>query len=309
MTFREQALPILKNAPHLPNSELVKIFRQKYKNKSTDSSLERNFRKLREYEGIEKPKPKIKEAKIFVFDIETTHMKVRTWQNNIWNANIQPKDVVEDWIILSWVGKWLYDTEIVGEILTPKEAKKRDDKRIVKALWKYFDEADIIIAHNGLKFDIPNCNTRFLYHKMKPPSPYRVVDTLRMAKKTFKHTYNRLDYLGERLGIGRKIKVDDELWVECENGNEQALKKMLEYNKKDVILLEDVYTELRGWMHSHPNMNVFQETEDCCSNCGSTEIVRKGTYTTNTNSFASYQCKVCGAFSRQASKRKISTAR
>lgn len=308
MTIKQRALIILQNAPHKSNAELTEIFLDRFKIKAKPSSIMRRLQELRETLNIAKPAA-YDPPKVFVFDIETTTMDVRTWQTQIYNTNIRPEQVKKDWAMLSWAGKWLNDSEMFGEILTPKEVKKRNDKRIVQSLWNKFDEADIVIAHNGVKFDVPNSNVRFVLNGLKPPSPYRVVDTLIMAKKKFKFTYNRLNYLGEQLGIGNKLKTDFDLWIDCENGNEQALEKMLKYNKQDVILLEDVYLALRGWMHSHPNMNVLQGTTNCCSNCGSENIVRNGTYTTNTNKYLSFQCNDCGAFSRKAAKVNISSAR
>src|ERR1700719_3656227 len=80
-----------------------------------------------------------------------------------------------------------------------------DDKALVTDLWTIFDQADIQIGHNADKFDIKKSNARFLMHKLNPPSPYKTVDTLKIARRAFKLDSNKLDDLGYYLGLGRKL--------------------------------------------------------------------------------------------------------
>ncbi len=244
-------------------------------------------------------------AKVLLFDIETLPNKGYFW--NVWQQNIPHTFITEPWHCLTWAAKWLYDNEIMSDALTPKEAKKHDDKRIVKGLWRLFDGADILIAHYGDGFDIPRMNTRFIIHKLNPPSPYRSIDTKKIASQRFAFNHNKLDALAREFGIGHKIKTDFDLWDDCYGGDKKALDKMLKYNKKDVILLEDVYLIMRPWAKSHPNMNLWQ-SEDGCHACGSLKIHPKGYYTTNVNKYRTYQC-VCGAYSREARHIKTGIAR
>ena len=64
-----------------------------------------------------------------------------------------------------------------------QEALAQDDSRICKSLWKLIDEADIVVAYNGKKADIPWMNTRFIVHSMNPPKPYFIIDPCEVAKK------------------------------------------------------------------------------------------------------------------------------
>ena len=245
-------------------------------------------------------------AKILVFDIETAPNLGYFW--NVWQQNIAPIQIVRHWHCLTWCAKWLFDNEIMSDALTPKEAKKHNDKRIVKSLWNLFDQADILIAHYGDGFDIPRMNTRFLLHGLGVPSPYRSIDTKKIASQRFAFNHNKLDALAREFGIGHKSKVEFEDWDACYKGDKKALIKMLKYNKKDVILLEDVYLILRPWMKSHPNINLWQP-EDGCSHCGSLKVHPKGYYATNVNRYRTYQCGDCGAYSPQVRKIKRSLAR
>lgn len=261
--------------------------------KRTHSSIEDVYMARKLFRG----KSSSKGPKILIFDIETAPVKAFVWK--MWKENVSLDQVINDWFVICWSAKWLNSNNIMGECLTPDEAKRENDKRIVKELWKLFDEADIIIAHNASKFDIPKMNARFLYHGLVPPSPYRIIDTLKVAQKQFKFTSNKLDALADFFGFPRKLNTDFTLWKECLEGKETALKYMFKYNKYDVELLEAVYLKLLPWIHNHPNLGNYYDNT-VCSNCGSSNLVpiKNSYYKTQVGTFQIYRCKDCGAISR-----------
>lgn len=238
-----------------------------------------------------------KKAKILLFDIETTPIEAYVWSKSVWNASIGHSHVKKEWHMISWAAKWLYDSKMHSAVLTPTEAKNGDDRAITERLWALLDEADIVIAHNA-QFDVTSSNTRFIKNGLTRPSPYRVYDTLRTARKEFSFTHNSLDALGDFLGIGAKIGTDFNLWLRCMRGNKSALKEMLRYNKQDVLLLEEVYLKLRGWSKGHPNVALYSGSIKTCTVCGSDDIYKKGSYSTQVNSYDTYQCRTCGGYSR-----------
>ena len=238
-----------------------------------------------------------RQPKILLFDVETAPMKVLSW--SLFKPILGHKNIISDWYVISWSAKWLFSPDIMGDAITPEEALANDDKRIVKSIWELIDQADIIIAHNGDKFDIKKLNTRFLLHKLPPPSPYQSIDTLVIARKNFLLSSNRLDFLGQLIRNKGKIETNLELWIRCINGEKEALDEMLKYNKEDVNLLEEVYVFLRPWMKSHPNVAIYTEAnESSCPVCGSKSIVFTGYYTTMAGQYQSFRCTECGAPSR-----------
>ena len=153
-------------------------------------------RYLRKYHHNDSPK-------IFLFDIETAPMRAYVW--GLWKQNIEPNtQLSNDWFCLSWAGKWLFDHKIYSQRLTGDEALDEDDTRIIHGIWGKLNEADIVIAHNGWKFDIPRLNTRFIVNGLLPPLPYEVIDTLKVAKRSFAFSSNKLDMLNKSLGLERK---------------------------------------------------------------------------------------------------------
>ena len=230
-------------------------------------------------------------------DIETAPKQAFVW--GMWKQNIAPNQLIQDWFMLTWAARWYGSTAIMGRRLRSSEVKRQDDTSLLMPLWDLMNRADVIIGHNVDRFDWPSINTRFIKAEMPPPSPYRTIDTLKEARKNFKFSSNRLDYLGQFLGVGRKKETTMELWVRCVNGEDQALKEMLDYNKQDVILLEEVYKKIRPYMKNHPNHAVFKtDGRPCCPSCGSTNIQSRGTYETQVGIYRRYWCNACNDWSR-----------
>lgn len=247
---------------------------------------------------------------ITVLDIETLPIHARTWK--VGKTVLSPDNVIKDWCVLSYAYKRLFSPEIKGDVLTPKEVETRNDKRLMEGLWKVLDESNIVIAHNGLAFDIPKINTRLIKHGLPPPSRYHQIDTLIAAQKSFKFTSNKLDFIGNYLGVGRKIKTEYQLWIRCDEGEKSALQEMLTYNLQDVGLLEDVYVLLRPWTPTHPNMSLYVHDEggdDVCKVCLSDNIDWVGEYFTNASVYMSYTCNNCGAHGRRSKRKRTNNNR
>jgi DNA polymerase III epsilon subunit-like protein len=238
-----------------------------------------------------------KQPKVLLIDIETTPLQAHTWHTG--KQRIGYQQIINEWFMLSYAVKWLFDSKVKGSVLTSEEALHKDDSRISRELWHYFDQADVIIGHNISGFDLPKAQTRFLLNKLAPPSPFRVIDTLTVARQNFRFSSNKLDYIGELLLNDRKIHTEYELWLRCLAGDQKSLQEMLTYNKKDVLLLEEAYVFLRPYIKGHPNMGIYQEAiEPTCPTCGSVDIDECGHYTTSVNRYLAFRCKDCGAICR-----------
>lgn len=155
-------------------------------------------------------------------------------------------------------------------------------------------------CHNS-GFDIPFLNSRAIIHDLPPYSPTRTIDTKRVASSQFRFPSNKLDALGEYFKVGKKIKTDINLWMNCIRGDQEALDNMSAYNNQDVILLEEVYLKLRPWIKSHPNLGMYMNLDETvCSCCGSTKIyeVPDRFFFTQTTKYPVYRCFDCGGQTR-----------
>lgn len=171
------------------------------------------------------------------------------------------------------------------------------ERRMTKLLWKLFADADVIIGQNSDAFDIKVANKFFIKHKLKPPPPYKTVDTLKLARKYFRFESNKLDYLAEFLLGENKLPTNYALWDACMKGDAKALREMELYNKHDVDIQYRVYQALKSWHTGHPNHNVYNETTHQCPVCGGA-TQRRGFMVTRVGRYQRHQCKSCGAWSK-----------
>lgn len=238
-----------------------------------------------------------KGPKVLLLDIETAPMLGYVW--GIWDQNIALNQIHTDWYVLSWSAKWLDDPPSKVMYMDQRKAKNiEDDYTILKGIWGLLDEADIIITQNGRKFDAKKLNARFIMHKMQPPSSYKHIDTLAIAKKHFGFTSNKLEYMTDKLCTKyKKLKHAKfsgfELWKQCLKGNQEAWKEMEKYNKYDVLSLEELYQKLSPWDNT-VNFNLYHDDEDHICKCGSRDFKHNGYKYTETAKYRRYKCKVCG---------------
>jgi len=242
------------------------------------------------------------EPKILLFDIENAPNTAYIW--GLWQEVISQDMLDQNWFMLCWSAKWLGQKEIYSSSLVdfPQNYKKNkeDDSLILKKLWKLLDEADIVVAHNGKQFDVRKANARFIMNGMKPPSPYKVIDTLIEARKHFFFTSNKLNDLGKYLKVGQKVETGGfKLWKQCMDGDLKAWAKMVQYCKNDIVLLEKIYLKLRPYMTTHPNLGVYTDNSNpTCPKCGSEKITKEGYSYTEVAKYQRYACRSCGGWFR-----------
>lgn len=235
--------------------------------------------------------------KILTLDIETAPIQASVWR--LFKENVGLNQIEQDWYILSWAAKWYHEDEVMYQ--DKRESwDNEDDLELITGIWKLLDEADIIITQNGKRFDEKKLNTRFLLNGLNPPSSYRHIDTLEVAKRHFGFTSNKLEYMTTRLckkykKLSHKKYPGFDLWKACMKGDMEAWKEMEEYNIFDVLSLEELYTILRPWYKAHPNINLYYEDDTSRCKCGCTDFIHSGYHYTNLSKFDKFQCTNCGA--------------
>ena len=240
--------------------------------------------------------------RVLLYDIENSPSLAYIWQ--LYHEVTSTEMVENDWYVLCWAAKWVGERKVHSGALPDYSSYKNDptnDKPTLKALWKLLDEADICIAHNGQSFDRRKVNARFVYHGMRPPSPYRMIDTLLIARKEFMFLSNKLNDLGTYFKVGEKVDTGGfQLWKDCMNGDPIAWRKMVRYCKGDILLLEKVYYKLLPYMTNHPNLAAFNEDVDtvACPRCNSENIHFRGYAYTNVSKFQRFKCTDCGGWGR-----------
>lgn len=224
-------------------------------------------------------------------DLETFPNLVRVWR--LYEANAL--ETIEPSIVCAFSAKFL-GGEHYTYVLPDVSKDLHNDEHLVKQLWSIVNQADILVAHNGRRFDFRRMNSRFLKWGLSPPNPTKKIDTCEVAKRVFGFEANSLQYLAQYLGLGSKTPHHGyELWQRCMAGDTEAWELMRQYNHNDVILLEKLYYKLRPWMSTHPNSAVW---DGKCPKCGSHKLQSRGYSITSTRKYHRYQCQDCSGWCR-----------
>lgn len=239
-------------------------------------------------------------SKIILFDLEVSRSLVEGYGNR-WDFRvikfIRPQQLM------------CYSYKELGEknvhFVSRHDFKTYHD--FVKSLQELLDSADITIAHNGGSFDDKMANRFFVTEGILPPKPRKTVDTKREAKRWFRFESNKLDDLGDFLGLGRKQTIgyaDLEDDFMSGNPSRKTVKLMKEYNDQDVRLLEAIYLRMLPFMSSHPNLGDIDGRDAICPKCGGTSLHKRGFNRKRTGSSQRYQCQSCGGWCSEASIKK-----
>lgn len=245
-------------------------------------------------------------VKILYFDIETTLAKSYHWGQ--WQQNLSVKQQIQESHMLSHAWAW-GDGEVFSSVLTPEEVLNQDDERIVYEIWSLLDNCDVVVAHNGKRFDVKKVNGYFLKYGLPKPSSYKVIDTLEIAKKHFNLPFKSLEYLAKFLNV--ELKQDSggiQTWIDCDRGDPEALATMEFYNRGDVVTLREIHNKLKGWDNNGVNIALYNDNHDAlCTHCGSDDIsviTDKFAYTPN-RKYQMFRCNSCQAPLRSNSKEGI----
>jgi hypothetical protein len=234
------------------------------------------------------------EPKILIWDIETSHNIAAIFR--LFEDYTSHENILQERFVICAAWKWLGEEKVsaVSILDDPKRYAKDpcDDRYVLEELHAVLSEADVIIAHNGDQYDIKFAEGRMLFHGLPALPPIPSIDTLKVAKSRLLLNSNKLDYLGRYLGLGKKIKTSNDLWIGVLKGDRASIKEMVTYNKQDVILLEKVFLKLRPYCANHINRQLLGDG-DGCPRCGSAKVQRRGIHKAISRTYQRFQCQAC----------------
>jgi DNA polymerase elongation subunit (family B) len=231
--------------------------------------------------------------KILLLDIETSPNTAHVW--GLWQQNVSLNQLLESSYTMCYSAKWLGEKQIYFD-----SVQKSTTKAMLEGIHGLLEQADAVVHYNGTKFDMPTLNKEFLIHKMTPPPPIKQIDLLRVVKSQFRFPSNKLDYVAQRLSLGKKKDHEGHtLWIKCMNGDKKAWATMQSYNIQDVVLLEKLYNKLLPWIKQPMNLSILAKDRKgwVCPTCAKHHLISKGFRYTPTGAYQRYQCKACGAYS------------
>ena len=236
-------------------------------------------------------RPNVPEPRVLLLDLETLPLVVFSWGLKV-DGYLPHDSVVKDKHIACAAWKWLGGTKVYSA--SARIGKPDPDRRVLQKMHEAWHEADAVVAHHGDAFDIPWLQARWIALGFPPVKPLIQIDTRKIAKARFYFTSNRLDYLGQHFGLGKKIKTDFDLWKRVFTGEKAAMTEMLTYNKQDVLLLEKVYLHMRPHFPAKLNRALFVDDEDTasrtCPACGADKLIAEGYSYTRQGKRRNYVC-------------------
>lgn len=237
--------------------------------------------------------------RVLVLDIETSPLLVYVW--NLKDQYVGLNQMVQDWHIMAWSAKWLGEPASSIQYYDQRKLKVGNDLPILKPLWRLLNRADIVLTQNGKAFDAKKINARFMLHGMKPPRPFKHLDTYLIAKNAASFTSHSLEYLSERFCTKYKKLSHAKfpgltLWRECLKGNKKAWDEMRTYNIHDVLSTEEFYEKIKAWApESAPKPFPRTKGSMTCEVCGDDGyMTRRGITWKNTFKYQRWQCQTCG---------------
>lgn len=131
-----------------------------------------------------------------------------------------------------------------------RRGERANDAPLLRDILACLEEADILIAHNGLKFDLPFLRTRAVVHGLPPVNFQKIIDPVQLARQHFRFSGNSLDSIAKTLSTqAAKTPLSPETWQRASlNGDPAAMEEIVQHCIYDVDVLEEVCWQLRGYV-------------------------------------------------------------
>ncbi len=216
------------------------------------------------------------------------------WKHTI-GRRIHADDVIE-WprtICAAW--KW-YDNP---DVHFAAEWEVGGYDGFMRRLWDVVDTCDVIVGHNMAGFDERHLLGGWAEMGLPAPSPYKIIDTLKVARGRFSMESNTLDALAKRLGVDAKTdKYDVTTAKAAVAGDRDAQAKLSEYNRGDIIASEALFDRPRPYAKGIPHLGMWTDDPLACPNCGATMRLTGKRVHANVQAYEALTCPTCGAHAR-----------
>lgn len=125
---------------------------------------------------------------------------------------------------------------------------RTNEKEFIEAVSKELDNYDILVFHNGEKFDKKYFNAKCMQYELKPIFRYKkLIDPIQIAWRHLSLGRNSLAALIDYLQIPvKKTPIELHKWLSAAlEGNRKCMDLIVTHCEYDVVTLEKVYDKLR----------------------------------------------------------------
>ena len=237
-----------------------------------------------------------KERRRLFFDIETSPNIGMFWTAGF-KKTILPESIIKERAVICVAWKF------AGNKRTRCISwdKNHCDKAMLEQFVPIMESADEIVAHNGTRFDTPWLRTRCMFHDIPMAPDFMSLDTLTAARSKFYFNSNRLDYIAGYLQLGQKRPTTLALWKAVMADDSRALRKMMDYCRHDVVLLEQVFDRMNQYIV--PKTSIADIVGNC-PECGSNRIhIKQHKILASGYKKTQLKCQECGKHLEVASSR------
>jgi hypothetical protein len=227
-------------------------------------------------------------AKILLFDIETKPVKFWGW--GVGKQYVTHDRIVagEKFDIICIAYKWLGQGPVK---VLDWGLKEQCSKKMIDLFTKEVEQADLVVGHNGDKFDIRQINTQRMMHNQPPIAWPTAEDTLKQLRAKFYFPSFKLDYITKTLfGVGKSSMCMEDWIAIVDRKCAKSLKKMKDYNVKDVLLLEKTFVKIAPYVK--PKINKTYGSV-ACVRCGDSDVKKNGHRYTLTGKKQVLRCLSC----------------
>ncbi len=243
---------------------------------------------------METKKVEPRKIKRLFADIETSPNIVLAFSAGF-NLTINHDAIIHERKVICIGYKWEGDRNVT----VLRWDKDQNDRQMLEKFVKVAEEADEICGHYGDHFDWPWIRTRILYHHLPAIPVYKTIDTKAIASKYFYFNSNKLDYISNFLGHGKKLRTDFDLWKKILMDRcEKSLNYMCRYCGVDVRRLESVYKDFQPFIKQKTHAGVLMGLDKwTCPHDGSKNVSKSKTRVSAQGTVShQMRCNDCGAF-------------
>lgn len=116
------------------------------------------------------------------------------------------------------------------------------DRKLIREVKRELEKYHAWITYYGRGFDIPDINTRLLYHRYHPIEKRPHIDLYWQLKAKLLNSRRSQGHLLNWLKLPeQKMSVSAEVWNEVMTGSKKAMAEMVKRNVSDVVGLECLY--------------------------------------------------------------------
>ena len=180
-------------------------------------------------------------------------MKITPWYRDaqIGHLDIETSNLVANaGFMLSWAIK-VTGNKTLSDCIRGAEIRdaKSFDKRLCKSLLAALGELDVVTTYWGTGFDIPFIRTRCLGWGLPFPRYGQMahLDLFYASRSLLKLHRRSLEAACAFFGIEGKTHLDMEVWFRARVGHGPSLRYVLEHNRADAEILEQLWFKLEPY--------------------------------------------------------------